>query len=254
MRNLVIIAATVLASASVEARLYQWNNPNTGTPQLSGSPPAWYRQGSGGPRISVYDRGRLIDDTSRAVSETERRHLREEAFGIQEREEALAMETKQADRTEAVPKDKPGARPPAPVGLPGAGGALPTVVLPKPGEAPPGGAAISDGEVAHMKEIIATWEQQRTAQAQALVGNQPAVQTLPDTGSNVPAPNPVNGAPPADSGTADAGSAPNPPGIVNRPAVNNLTPAQQNQAIQNALLRALNTPQPQPRRPDVQRY
>ena len=49
--------------------------------QLSGSPPAWYRSTSPGPRVYVFDNGRLIDDTAVTVSHEQRMVLRANALG-----------------------------------------------------------------------------------------------------------------------------------------------------------------------------
>ena len=59
----------IICSTNVSARMYQWQEPDTGTTQLSGKPPAWYRSTAGGPRVFVFDDGRLIDDTAVKVSE-----------------------------------------------------------------------------------------------------------------------------------------------------------------------------------------
>jgi hypothetical protein len=264
MRHHWIVIAAVLASASAEARLYQWNNPNTGTPQLSGTPPAWYRQGTGGPRITVYDRGRLIDDTSRKVDEAERLRLREEAFGIQEREDTLAAEIKKAEKTEkaAAPLEaRPGAQPPLPVGLAGAGGSLPAVILPKPGETAIGPGGLSEVEVTRMKEIITSWEQQRTAQAQALVGTQPVQpavnESMGEPGIGVPV---TTLPPPPNLSSADLNAVPAPaagqapPGIVGSATGSNLAPNPENQSLRNYLQRALNADEQGQIRQGLQRY
>ena len=78
---LTLIALIVLGANRVEARMYQWSNEATGTVQLSGTPPAWYRSASSGPRVFVFDNGVLIDDTAVPVSEDHRQLLRSNAFG-----------------------------------------------------------------------------------------------------------------------------------------------------------------------------
>jgi uncharacterized membrane protein len=80
-----------------EARMYQWSNAATGSIQLSGSPPAWYRSPSPGPRILVFDNGQLIDDTAVPVSEEQRRELRAEALGG--RQESEFAEISAADES-----------------------------------------------------------------------------------------------------------------------------------------------------------
>ncbi len=63
------------------ARMYQWADAQTGTVQLSGAPPAWYRGAQPGPRVFVFENGRLIDDTARALPAPEAALLRATAFG-----------------------------------------------------------------------------------------------------------------------------------------------------------------------------
>lgn len=78
--GIAILFILILAALPAKARMYQWVDPGTGTPQLSGKPPAWYRSPARGPRVLVFERGRLIDDTAIAVSEPEREFLRQAAF------------------------------------------------------------------------------------------------------------------------------------------------------------------------------
>lgn len=60
--------------------MYQWTDPETGTTQLSGKPPAWYRSAEGGPRVFVFNRGKVVDDTSIEISDEQRINLRTKAF------------------------------------------------------------------------------------------------------------------------------------------------------------------------------
>jgi len=71
----------LLVTTSASARMYQWVDPRSGTAQLSGSPPAWYRGTQAGPRVFVFENGRLVDDTARAVEPAQAAALRDEAFG-----------------------------------------------------------------------------------------------------------------------------------------------------------------------------
>ncbi len=86
MRTIVIIGVCVIAlsCADAHARMYQWSNPSSGIVQLSGSPPAWYRSTTQGPRVLVFDNGQLIDDTAVTVDEPVRQSLRAEAFTDEE--------------------------------------------------------------------------------------------------------------------------------------------------------------------------
>lgn len=81
MAKIVVLAALfTVFSKPVDARMYQWLDAGSGNVQLSGSPPPWYRGQHQGPRVLVFDEGELVDDTARAVTESERTLLREEAF------------------------------------------------------------------------------------------------------------------------------------------------------------------------------
>ncbi|NIR30430.1 MAG: hypothetical protein GWN84_14205 [Gammaproteobacteria bacterium] len=79
-RALLTLLLTLLCATAVQARVYQWVSPETGTVQLSGEPPLWYRSVAGGPRVRVYERGVLVDDTAINLPAERRQALREEAF------------------------------------------------------------------------------------------------------------------------------------------------------------------------------
>lgn len=79
MLRLLIVLLFVF-SHHVNARMYQWTEPDTGSTQLSGKPPAWYRSAEGGPRILVFENGRLIDDTAVEVEDAVRFNMRQQAF------------------------------------------------------------------------------------------------------------------------------------------------------------------------------
>ncbi|MEQ8231029.1 MAG: hypothetical protein RLW61_16270 [Gammaproteobacteria bacterium] len=76
-----LLSFGLILTATADAQMYQWTNPSTGSVQLSGTPPAWYRASTPGPRTFVFADGRLVDDTAIMVSELQRRALREQAFG-----------------------------------------------------------------------------------------------------------------------------------------------------------------------------
>lgn len=109
MRWPYLIALTVvLAAAPASARVYQWVDPDSGNVYLSGSPPAWYRSGARGPRVLVFERGKVVDDTGRELSEQEAIALREEAL-LQEqtrKEEAAAGQQAggEAEAAEGTPE------------------------------------------------------------------------------------------------------------------------------------------------------
>jgi len=81
-----------MVTSIAEARMYQWTEPGVETTQLSGKPPAWYRSSAGGPRIFVFDNGRLIDDTAVEVSDEIRQRMRQQAFVLAEEDRQKAQE------------------------------------------------------------------------------------------------------------------------------------------------------------------
>ena len=87
-----LLIGLILFSAQAHARMYQWIDPDTGTTQLSGKPPGWYRSAEAGPRVFVFAAGRVIDDTSIRVSDRERELLRQRAFVKAEEDETAARE------------------------------------------------------------------------------------------------------------------------------------------------------------------
>lgn len=72
--------ATFSLSTSAHARMYQWVDAESGNVRLSGEPPYWYRSLDGGPRVLVFEDGRLIDDTAIRLSPEQRKAYREAAF------------------------------------------------------------------------------------------------------------------------------------------------------------------------------
>ena len=72
--------AILCATSTASARMYQWVSPATGSTQLSGEPPSWYRSGNDGPRVLVFENGYLVDDTHIRVSPSRSRALRSAAF------------------------------------------------------------------------------------------------------------------------------------------------------------------------------
>jgi hypothetical protein len=83
----------IIFGQSVQAQMYQWADPETGTTQLSGKPPAWYRSAEGGPRVFVFNRGKIVDDTGIEVSDGKRISLRTKAF-IDAEEDRVAANQK----------------------------------------------------------------------------------------------------------------------------------------------------------------
>lgn len=74
-------ALLLACAAPASARMYQWVDAQTGTVQLSGTPPSWYRGAQPGPRVFVFENGRLVDDTARELPAERAALLRATAFG-----------------------------------------------------------------------------------------------------------------------------------------------------------------------------
>ena len=90
----------LLFAGSIEARMYQWVDPVTGSVQMSGTPPSWYRSAWGGPRVRVFENGRVVDDTAIALGEDEGGALREEAFRqFDEEKELQALQRLEKEST-----------------------------------------------------------------------------------------------------------------------------------------------------------
>ncbi len=79
----------LLISTAAGARMYQWLDPHSKSMQFSGVPPAWYRGLQSGPRVRVYDGGKLIDDTTIPLSLEDDRSMRDMAFRALEEEQQL---------------------------------------------------------------------------------------------------------------------------------------------------------------------
>lgn len=112
-RVLVSVCVALMSIAPASARMYQWRNAATGTTQLSGTPPAWYRSDERGPRVYVFNNNELVDDTGITVSVEQRETLRSEAFGGAPSTDEAREDTPPAVAGAAAPST-----PPAPVETP----------------------------------------------------------------------------------------------------------------------------------------
>ena len=92
MNKLLVLLSLLVLSISAQARMYQWVDPDTHTTQLSGKPPYWYRNGEPGPRVVVFENGKVIDDTGITVSILENEKLRQQALIIVEQDRLSALE------------------------------------------------------------------------------------------------------------------------------------------------------------------
>ena len=95
MRKLLLVL--LMLPTIIEARMYQWTDSETGTTQLSGKPPGWYRTQQPGPRIFVFENGKIIDDTGIKVSKEHQELLRQRAYDVAEEELQLLKEKAIAD-------------------------------------------------------------------------------------------------------------------------------------------------------------
>lgn len=61
-----LAAACLLGAAGAVAadRMYAWRDPVSGSLQLAGAPPAWYTARAPGPRVRVFEKGQIVDDTA----------------------------------------------------------------------------------------------------------------------------------------------------------------------------------------------
>ncbi len=75
-----LFICVVTLSVPAHARMYQWLDAASGNVRLSGEPPSWYRNGERGPRVLVFEDGRLVDDTAVALPPEQQKAYREAAF------------------------------------------------------------------------------------------------------------------------------------------------------------------------------
>jgi hypothetical protein len=158
--SLFLLAAVVIVPGPVSARMYQWEDPSTGTTQWSGRPPAWYRGSQRGPRVLVFDGGRLIDDTARRVPDAERDILRTEAFAP-EPEAPTPPPDAVAEGVDAGPPPPSEAAGPkaAPVEGPKVGAEVPL----------PG---VDQATIERLKAIIGEWDRRQTEEAKRFLDGQ----------------------------------------------------------------------------------
>lgn len=188
-----LLAGGVIISVTAEARMYQWVNPQSGYTQFSGQPPTWYRSARGGPRVVVFENGKLIDDTARQVSESVRESLRAQAFKkareefkppvISEKQKPTAPLPEKAEETEPyIPErveDHFAKRGEAPEKADAP--ESPPLMTPKKPKDP------DEETVEQLRAIIAEWDKRRTDEARRLLEAQ---------GKQLPGPPPAGSAGP----------------------------------------------------------
>ncbi len=161
----------IIFAQSVQAQMYQWTDPETGTTQLSGKPPAWYRSAEGGPRVFVFNRGKIVDDTGIEVSDEKRNSLRTRAFIDAEEDRVAAnqkaMEAarlkaameKNSERESEEETHEHQVEPSEVIGM----------EEPEDEELIEKEMSSEEESVEKLKELIADWEDKRTEEARALL-------------------------------------------------------------------------------------
>lgn len=182
-----IIILLLLAMVPASARMYQWSDPDSGRTHFSGEPPAWYRSDANGPRVFVFERGQLVDDTGVAVSTERRRALRQQALvKAADDQEAARQRAEQAAALREQFETGDAALPPL---LPQAA-AEPT---PEPAtiEKAPEEIPLTEEQVNELRALVADWEARNEAANQQQVRgitepDQPPAAADPDTTSTPP--------------------------------------------------------------------
>lgn len=166
-----LFLALLVAAMPVHARMYQWIDPDTGTTQLSGKPPAWYRSTDSGPRVIVFEKGKVVDDTSISVSDALREELRTQALAraIEDKEKASQMAKQAAELksrlgtqlndelSEPVARERE-------VSLPDVSRA------PEPGPEQTEQPVYKELTEDDLRALISDWEQQKTEQSKEKIG------------------------------------------------------------------------------------
>ena len=148
-----------------EARMYQWEHLQSGRIQLSGQAPAWYRSVHPGPRVLVFDNGKLVDDTAVQVGEPQRQFLREKALG----EAALA------ENPPSTPVDQESALQDALTEAAKAGvdiEQLANAAKQRAAEEDPLAAGGLEAKVNELKALLTRWDAAKSGQARALLNGE----------------------------------------------------------------------------------
>ncbi len=148
--------------------MYQWESTASGRVQLSGSAPPWYRSATQGPRVRVFENGQLIDDTSRAVEESKRLELREQALGISA---APAIDAAQLPSSDEDTGQAPGTAHPTPR-IAERATAAPTPPVSRP--------VREAAKASQLKALIDAWDAQQLEQARSLLDLVPTRDAMAD--------------------------------------------------------------------------
>ena len=180
--RLFIIVLLSVSVLPVSARMYQWDNPDTGRTHLSGTPPAWYRTGNDGPRVFVFEGGQLVDDTGVAVSEEKRRTLRQQALieAADNKKQARQRAEQAVNPSQSLSGEEASAGQPPPLAVPES--TTESLPVPPPSQEDNDTEQLSPEEVAAMRALIEEWESRSKA------ANQRRVETLGDAARNTDRP------------------------------------------------------------------
>ena len=155
-----------------QARMYQWQDPDTGTTQLSGKPPSWYRSGRIGPRVFVFENGRIIDDTDVVLSDEHRELMRQRAY-LQAEEDLIAAKQTAMEAS----REKTGSGKEENYGIEEGMPEVTDVDEQEPAElasaegAETGGKQKKELSLEDMKQLIWEWERRQEEKAREIIGN-----------------------------------------------------------------------------------
>lgn len=165
-RFLLLIVAIFALSATAHARMYQWVDAESGNVRLSGEPPSWYRSAERGPRVLVFEEGRLVDDTAINLPPEQRKAYREAAFlEVDLRREQDAVKKleraalREARRREEEQRQISAQLNPQPNSEETSAADDSKGQTPASGSSP---AAIDGNMVDRLKALISTWDQQNS--------------------------------------------------------------------------------------------
>jgi hypothetical protein len=169
MRTIMMVAVLFgILTGVATARMYQWTDPDSGTVQLSGTAPAWYRGKQVGPRVLVFNDGELLDDTAVEVPEAHRADLRRRA--LEKPDANLAQPP--ADASAAALKTAMDKARGMGVDIAAVASEFEQNHTEEQASLNPG-ADVSE-KVATLKSLVELWDQQQLSQARSLLKGLPA--------------------------------------------------------------------------------
>ena len=174
MTTRLLFLVLMVAMMPVQARMYQWIDPDTGTTQLSGKPPAWYRSAENGPRVIVFEKGRVVDDTNISVSDSLQEELRRQALtkAVEDKEKASQMAKQAAELKSKLGTQLNDELSEEPV-IQEREASLPDVSRTRTPEPEPEQVeqpVYKELTEDDLRELISDWEQQKTEQSKEKIG------------------------------------------------------------------------------------